>query len=78
MTFSDYKFSPEIMTQIEAQGYTTPTPIQEQAIPSVLAGKDVMGLAHEHWALLRARECGTPSGSRGGKEAEEPHSGGTY
>jgi ATP-dependent RNA helicase RhlE len=45
MTFSDYKFSPEIMKQIDAQGYATPTPIQEQAIPSVLAGKDVMGLA---------------------------------
>ncbi len=33
------------MRQIEAQGYTIPTPIQAQAIPAVLAGKDVMGLA---------------------------------
>ena len=45
MTFSAYAFSPEIMTQIDAQGYTTPTPIQEKALPHVLAGKDVMGLA---------------------------------
>jgi ATP-dependent RNA helicase RhlE len=45
MTFSDYAFAHEIMTQIDAQGYTTPTPIQAQALPHVLDGKDVMGLA---------------------------------
>ncbi len=45
MTFLTYKFSPEIMTQIDANGYVTPTPIQEQAIPVVLSGQDVMGLA---------------------------------
>lgn len=45
MTFSSYAFSPEILAQIDAQGYTTPTPIQSKALPHVLAGKDVMGLA---------------------------------
>ena len=45
MTFSSYNLSPKLMTQIEAEGYTTPTPIQEQAIPIVLTGQDVMGLA---------------------------------
>ncbi len=33
------------MSAIRAEGYTTPTPIQEKAIPPVLAGKDVLGLA---------------------------------
>ncbi len=45
MSFSEYKFSPEIMSAIEAQGYTAPTPIQAQALPHVLQGKDVLGLA---------------------------------
>ena len=45
MSFSTYKFSPQIMTQIEAEGYTTPTPIQAQAIPHVMEGRDVLGLA---------------------------------
>ena len=33
------------MSAIRAEGYTTPTPIQEKAIPPVLAGRDVLGLA---------------------------------
>jgi ATP-dependent RNA helicase RhlE len=45
MTFSQYHFSPDIMKQIDAQGYTVPTPIQAQALPHVLAKKDVLGLA---------------------------------
>ena len=45
MSFSLFKFHPEIAAGVKALGYTTPTPIQAQAIPPVLAGKDVMGLA---------------------------------
>ena len=45
MSFKSYSFSPEIMSQIEAKGYHKPTPIQEKAIPVVLEGHDVMGLA---------------------------------
>lgn len=41
----NFKFSAEIHAQIETLGYQTPTPIQEKAIPHVLAGKDVLGLA---------------------------------
>ena len=33
------------MAGVKAQGYTTPTPIQRQAIPQVMQGRDVMGLA---------------------------------
>lgn len=45
MTFSPPFFSKEILTQITASGYTTPTPIQLQAIPPILNGSDVIGLA---------------------------------
>src|SRR5512136_63693 len=45
MNFSSFKFHPQIMAGVEAAGYTTPTPIQAQAMPPVLEGKDVMGLA---------------------------------
>ncbi|MCH8501744.1 MAG: DEAD/DEAH box helicase [Aliidiomarina sp.] len=45
MTFSELGLSPEILTALTRQGYTEPTPIQEQAIPAVLAGHDVMAAA---------------------------------
>ena len=45
MGFSSFKLHPQIMTGVRALGYATPTPIQVQAIPPVLEGKDVMGLA---------------------------------
>ncbi len=45
MGFNSFKLHPKIMTGVRALGYTTPTPIQLQAIPPVLEGKDVMGLA---------------------------------
>src|SRR5512140_2374090 len=45
MGFNSFKLHPHIMTGVRALGYTTPTPIQVQAIPPVLEGKDVMGLA---------------------------------
>lgn len=45
MTFEQFSFDKRINAQIKAIGYVTPTPIQAQAIPQVLAGRDVMGLA---------------------------------
>lgn len=45
MKFEKFKFHPTIATGIKALGYTIPTPIQDQAIPPVLEGRDVMGLA---------------------------------
>lgn len=44
-TFADLGLCPEILKAIEDRGYTTPTPIQEQAIPYVLQGRDVLGCA---------------------------------
>jgi ATP-dependent RNA helicase RhlE len=45
MDFSSFKLHPKIAAGVKALGYETPTPIQAQAIPPVLVGKDVMGLA---------------------------------
>lgn len=45
MTFDQFRFHPRIAAGIQALGYTTPTPIQDQAIPPILAGRDVIGLA---------------------------------
>ncbi|MDB4907930.1 MAG: helicase [Gemmatimonadetes bacterium] len=41
----DLPLSPEIQRAIAEAGYVSPTPIQQQAIPLVLRGRDVMGLA---------------------------------
>lgn len=45
MTFDQFGLSPEILRAVTEQGYTTPTPIQDQAIPFVLQNRDVMGRA---------------------------------
>ena len=45
MTFSELGLSSKVLTSVEASGYTTPTPIQAQAIPHVIAGRDVVGIA---------------------------------
>lgn len=45
MNFEQFSFDPSIVAGIRAAGYQTPTPIQEKAIPLVLAGRDVLGLA---------------------------------
>lgn len=45
MNFKQFSLDGRINAGIRDVGYETPTPIQEQAIPPVLAGRDVMGLA---------------------------------
>jgi ATP-dependent RNA helicase RhlE len=45
MSFDSFALHQRVMSGIRAVGYTTPTPIQEQAIPAVMAGRDVLGLA---------------------------------
>ncbi|OFX05103.1 MAG: DEAD/DEAH box helicase [Alphaproteobacteria bacterium RIFCSPHIGHO2_12_FULL_63_12] len=44
-TFSSLNLAEPIAKAVAAEGYTTPTPIQAQAIPPVLAGKDLLGIA---------------------------------
>ena len=45
MSFSHLGLSAKVLAAVEAAGYKTPTPIQEQAIPHVLAHRDVLGIA---------------------------------
>jgi ATP-dependent RNA helicase RhlE len=45
MTFQEFNFHPQVAAGVGAAGYITPTPIQLQAIPVVMQGGDVMGLA---------------------------------
>jgi ATP-dependent RNA helicase RhlE len=45
MTFSQLNLITPILKALQAEGYETPTPIQEQAIPVVLQGRDLLGCA---------------------------------
>jgi superfamily II DNA/RNA helicase len=45
MSFDTLGLSDKVVAAVKTAGYTTPTPIQEQAIPHVLARRDVLGLA---------------------------------
>lgn len=43
--FSDLGLNPELLKALESEGYTAPTPIQAQAIPQLIAGRDLLGIA---------------------------------
>ena len=45
MPFQKFGLSPEILRAVQEMHYTTPTPVQEKAIPHVLQGKDLLGSA---------------------------------
>ncbi len=45
MTFDELNLIDPILKALQEEGYTTPTPIQQQAIPHVLEGKDLLGVA---------------------------------
>ena len=45
MSFKEFQFHPTIAAGITACGYTVPTPIQKEAIPPILSGRDILGLA---------------------------------
>lgn len=44
--FSDFSIDSRIKQNVTKKGYETPTPIQDQAIPHILAGRDVVGIAN--------------------------------
>src|SRR5437660_1450652 len=44
-SFHDLKLIPQLVRAVEAEGYETPTPIQQQAIPHLLLGRDLVGCA---------------------------------
>src|SRR5271165_5805404 len=45
MKFDELGLSEKVLKAVQASGYDTPTPIQEQAIPYALQGRDVLGIA---------------------------------
>jgi ATP-dependent RNA helicase RhlE len=45
MSFETFNFHPSVMAGVQALGYVTPTPIQLQSIPSIMEGRDIIGLA---------------------------------
>jgi superfamily II DNA/RNA helicase len=55
LNFDQFEFNPNIHAAIRAAGYSHPTPIQKQAIPLVLQGRDVLGLAKRR--LLSCLYC---------------------
>lgn len=44
--FSNFNFERELQSNIEAKGYELPTPIQDQSIPFITSGRDVLGIAN--------------------------------
>jgi ATP-dependent RNA helicase DeaD len=46
MNFQDFNFKKSLMSSIEKANFTEPSPIQEQAIPILLEGRDLIGQAH--------------------------------
>ncbi|RZV44224.1 MAG: DEAD/DEAH box helicase, partial [Acidimicrobiales bacterium] len=45
ISFAELGLAPQILKALDDLGYTTPTPIQAQAIPAALEGRDVLGIA---------------------------------
>jgi len=45
MKFKEFNLNPSVVAGVAAAGFVTPTPIQTEAIPSVMEGRDIMGLA---------------------------------
>ena len=45
MSFKDLGLTDALLKAVQEKGYTTPSPIQEKAIPHILAGKDVLASA---------------------------------
>jgi ATP-dependent RNA helicase RhlE len=45
MSFKKFNLSNAILTALEEKGYSVPTPVQEEAIPQILAGRDILGSA---------------------------------
>lgn len=44
--YTDFPLHPSLLANIAKKGYVNPTPIQDQAIPHIMAGKDVVGVAN--------------------------------
>src|SRR4029078_13020612 len=67
MSFTDLGLAPELLRAVSDQGYTEPTPVQAEAIPLVLAGRDLMANAQTGtgktaaFVLPMLQNMGTPN-----------------
>src|SRR5512137_444943 len=82
MSFGELRLIEPLLRAVASEGYTTPTPIQTQAIPHVLEGRDLLGCAQTgtgktaafalpilqrlHAEPAAARHDGKPDGKHGG------------
>lgn len=57
MTFKDLGLDEQLLRNLKSEGYTHPTPIQEQAIPIVLQGDDLIGCAQTGTGKTAAFPC---------------------
>ena len=57
MKFDELGLSEKVLDAVKASGYDTPTPIQEQAIPYALQGRDVLGIAQTGTGKTAASRC---------------------
>lgn len=64
MNFKDLNLIPPILKALDKENYSTPTPIQEQSIPSVLAGRDLFGCAQTGTGKTAAFLCRLSSCSK--------------
>jgi len=77
MSFRDLNLSPKILQAVHDAGYTEPTPIQVAAIPPILAGNDVIGIAQTGtgktaafvWPILMKLAASMHNGQKRGTRA---------
>ena len=55
MNFEELNLAPALMQAVRELGYETPTPIQAQAIPAVLAGKDLLAGAQTAQRMAQSK-----------------------
>ena len=56
MKFTDLDLNADILDALDDLGYEVPTPIQQQAIPPALEGRDVLGTAQTEIGRASCRE----------------------
>jgi hypothetical protein len=73
MSFERFNLDPKIMSGVRALGYTSPTPIQLDSIPPIMAGSDLMGLAQPGREKLPPSCCRSCSASCRGPAGVSGH-----
>ena len=79
MKFDELGLSQKVLSAVSAKGYTDPTPIQAQAIPPALQGRDILGIAQtgtgKTAAFTLPMLCSARTGPRPGAHAPHAHPG---